>query len=338
MNAKIIFVSLLCLLLVSPAYALRMLSGNQVSVDSQVNDDIFASGGEININAPVASATIFGGTVNINAPISGDLFVAGGNVAVNSNVGGKIVAAGGNIDLKGSAVNAVLAGGNIVIEQSAVIQKDAIISGNNVVNNGKVIGNLTVRAGAFQNSGTAGNVDFKQTASGMQGFRQALGFFQLMGIIGFLIVGLILLKLFPRQFQELDAEIRESSARKAIVGFIMIIAAAIVLLLLAITIIGIPLAIFALIVYIVALVISPLFVSLSLGKALAGPASKTGDMALFIIGFIVLNILMLVPFIGGLIRIIAVSLGFGAMYYALRRREETGKRRLRAGKRQNYAP
>jgi len=307
-----------------------MMSGNQLIIDSPVNDDVFASGGEITINAPIASAILLGANVIVNAPIARDLFVAGGAITVNSNIGGKIVAAGGTIDLKGSASNAVLTGGNIVIEESAVIQKDAIISGNTVVNKGKILGNLTVRAQTFENTGTAGNVDYQKTG-GMQGFRQAVGGVQLIMFVGFLLLGIILLKLFPREFRKVDAEIREHSAKKTIVGFLLMVFSAIVLLMLMITIIGIPVAIVAFVVYLVALLLSPLFVSYSIGRMLAGPSSTAGDTWLFVAGFILMNLVMIIPIIGGLIWLIALSLGFGAMYYALlsRQKETVTQKKLK---------
>jgi hypothetical protein len=75
-------------LLLSHIQALEMLSGDHVSVDSPIDDDVFAAGGDVNINAPVTSVVIAGGDVNINAPVSGDVFVAGGQISINSDVGG----------------------------------------------------------------------------------------------------------------------------------------------------------------------------------------------------------------------------------------------------------
>lgn len=324
MKAKMLLALFLCIVLASPAYALRAMSADRVIIDSPINDDVFVSGGEIAINAPVASATIFAGNISVNAPIAGDLFAAGGAINVNSDVGGKIVAAGGIIRLNGSASNAALAGARVIIEKSAIIHKDAIISGDNVLNSGKIIGNLTVSAQAFENTGSAGNTVFKKTG-GMEGFRKAIGGVRLLGFFGFLIAGIVLLKLFPRQFQDVDAELRVQSAKKTAVGFILMIFSAAAILFLAITIIGIPLALIALMGYVTALLLSPLFVSFSIGKALSGRPPKAGDIWLFAAGFILLNIAMLIPVIGAFISIIAVSLGFGAMYYALRNRASPGQ-------------
>jgi hypothetical protein len=81
--------------------ALETFSGDMISIDIPIDDDIFAAGDIVNINAPVNSATIAGSTLNINAPIKVDVYAAGSQMFLNSNVGGKAVIAGGNVNVRG---------------------------------------------------------------------------------------------------------------------------------------------------------------------------------------------------------------------------------------------
>ena len=212
---RLIIISLMLILLLPHVQALQMLSGDQVSVDSPIDDDVFVSGGTVTINAPVASAVIAGGTIIINAPVSGDVFVAGGQILVNSDIEGKIVAAGGDIDLRGDAKNAVIAGGNINIHSTTVISRDAVITGGNVSNAGKIIGNLTVRADNFQNTGSAGSVDFEKS-EGLQGLQRVMNIFSILMTVGFLIIGIILLKLFPAQFFIVEEEVRKAPMKNTL--------------------------------------------------------------------------------------------------------------------------
>jgi hypothetical protein len=307
---------ILILLLPSNVGALKMLSGNQVSVDSPIEDDIFAAGGKIDINAPVDGVVIAGGNININAPVNGDVFVAGGQVSVNSDVKGKIVAAGGRIDIKGNAKNVVIAGGNINIHSTAVISRDVVISGGNVNNAGRIDGNLTVRAENFQNTGSAGSVEFIKS-QGSQSFQRTMGIFRILITLGFLILGIILLKLFPVQFLKVDEEIGKSTLLKTVVGFVLIIVSMVVIILVAITVIGLPIAAIMAMLFIIALMLSTIFVSFAAGKKILDQLKlKTGNTWIFVLGFIILNILFIIPYAGGLIQIVAMSLGFGAVYYA----------------------
>ncbi len=315
---RTIIILFISILFIAPgAGALKMLSGDQVSVDSPVDDDIFAAGGSIDINAPVASAVIAGGNININAPVDGDVFVAGGQISINSDVKGKIVAAGGNIDVKGSAKNIVISGGNINIHSSAVISRDAVITGGSVNNAGRINGNLTVRSENFQNTGSAGVVDFKKSEVS-KSIQAAIGVFRILFTVGFLILGIVLIKLFPAQFFKVEEEMMKSTIVKTVAGFVFIFVAAVLIILIAVTVIGLPIAAISGMLFIIALMLSTSFVSFAVGRKVVDLLKfKTSDILIFIIGFIILNIIFLIPFIGGLILIIAVSLGFGAICYSV---------------------
>jgi len=321
MRRRFVLVSLVLILLVPHTLALQMLSGDNISVDTPVDDDVFAAGDTITINAPVAGVVLAGGNITINAPVSGDVFAAGGTIVVNSDVDGKIVAAGGEIDVSGSATNAVLAGGVVNIHSDTVISKDAVISGGTVTNAGTVVRNLTVRADQFQNTGTAGHVDY-QKSEGLQELQQAmakvLSIVSILMTLGFLILGIILLWIIPAQFLSVEAELRESPLRDTAVGFGLIIVSAIAIFVLAITIIGVPVAFVMSMLFIIALMLSTLFVSFAVGRTIVDLLNvKTNDIPVFILGFIIVSLLFRIPYAGWLIRIVAVSLGFGAIFYAV---------------------
>ncbi len=91
----IISLGILVLVLLSTpsgVIALESFSGDQVSIDTPVADDVFAAGGTITVNAPIDSLIAAGGTITLNAPVKGDVIVAGGRVIANNNIGGKLVA------------------------------------------------------------------------------------------------------------------------------------------------------------------------------------------------------------------------------------------------------
>jgi hypothetical protein len=277
----------------------------------------------VSINAPVDSAVVAGGTVNVNAPVKGDVIAAGGQVYVNSDVGGKVVVAGGNVNLGGNiGTNLMAAGGQVNILPGEVIARDASIAGGNVVNAGRVNGTLTVHADNFTNSGSAGKVNFYRTenkAPQREENQGGFNVFALLSIIGYFILGLILVKYLPRIFMAVDDEIRSSTLLKTILGFVMIIASFIAVLLIAITVVGLPIALISALLILAALMLSGTFVSFSLGKWIGEQAKlKRGDLVYFVIGFVILNVLFLIPYLGGLVSLISMSLGFAALLYAAR--------------------
>jgi len=301
--------------------ALRTFSGDTISIDTPIADDVFAAGSMVSINAPVDSVVVAGVTVKVNAPVKGDLIAAGGQVYVNSDVGGKVVAAGGNVNLGGNiGTNLVATGGQVNIFPGKTVDKDALIAGGNVVNAGKVNGTLTVSANQFNNTGSAGKVDFyKMEDHRDERYEDAENFsiFGLLAILGYFILGLILVKFLPGIFMAVDGEVRSSTLLKTILGFVMIIASFIAVLFVAVTVVGLPIALISFLLILATMMLSGTFISFSLGKWIGELTKiKQGNSILFVIGFVILNVLFLLPFVGGLISLISMSLGFAAILYA----------------------
>jgi len=325
-HSNAIIVLSVLLFLTTTGEALRTFSGDTIVIDRPVEDDVFAAGNIVSVNAPVDSLVAAGSTVNVNAPVKGDIIAAGGQVYINSAVGGKVVAAGGTVNLGGDVgTNLVAAGGQVSILPGKTVVRDALISGGNVVNSGRVNGTLTVYAGSFNNTGSAGKVDFYQTEKAddkplPEDKWGGFNIFSLISIIGYLILGLILVKYLPALFRTVDEEMRASTLFKTILGFIIIIASFIALVLVAFTVVGLPIALLSTFLVIVALMTSGTFVAYSLGRWICMQGRlKQGDLVCFVIGFVILNLLFLIPYLGGLVSIISMSLGFAAILYAARR-------------------
>ncbi len=146
-----------------------------------------------------------------------------------------------------------------------------------------------------------------------------MGIFRFLITLGFLILGIILLKLFPVQFFKVEEKMRESTLFKTVVGFVLIIVSAVVIILVAVTVIGLPVAAIMAMLFIMALMLSTIFVSFPVGKKILDQFKlKASDTWIFALGFIILSLLFRIPYVGWLIQIVATSLGFGAVYFALR--------------------
>lgn len=303
------------LLIPSGAEALTFLGGDETLIDTPIPDDVVVSGGTVTVNAPVDSLTVAGGTVRVDAPVAGDIIAGGGSLIINGDVGGKVLAAGGEIELNGNATNALVTGGAVRIGRDAVIERDAVISAGEVTNEGSVLRNLTVEAETFTNTGTAGNVTFEQEEP-----ESALpGLFSVLFAVGFLILGLLLIRGFPDLFQAVVGQVRESPVLLTVLGFVAIIVSAIILVIVAITIVGLPIALVGGLIFLVALMLSSLFVAYALGDVIASRAGwSPGRAWIFVLGFVILQILIFIPLLGAIVQIIAVSLGFGGLLYALR--------------------
>ena len=312
-----IFLLLLLCLLPLPAPALETLSGGEVRVGQAIDDDVFASGGAITIDAPVDSLIAAGGQITVNAPVKGDVIAAGGQITLNSDVGGKVVAAGGTVTLNGKVgTNAVLTGGDVTLGSESSVGRDAMISGGNVVNGGAVAGKLSVKSNTFTNQGSAGTLDVElRPRSIFAG--TFLSVFGILFTVGLLILGLVLIWVAPARFRVVERELTASPLLAVVIGFSGLVVGFILLVILAITLIGLPLAIFLGLLGGMALLLSTLFASSVLGRWIGTLLKKdlSGYVA-FLIGFVVLNLLFRIPVAGFFLLVIAVSIGIGAMLLA----------------------
>jgi hypothetical protein len=312
------------------SFALQMLSGDKISIiDKSIeDDDVFVSAASVNIDAPVNSATVFANVVNVNAPIKGDLIIAAGQVSINSNVSGKIVAAGEKIEIKGKANNIILAGNTITIHSTSIISKDAYVAAGSVTNEGKISGRLVVLTNNIQNTGMVGKLDIRnqERILDIQGW---LNILHITTVIGFGILGVILVRLLPIQFDRVYVAMKKSIIKNTLIGFLLIIVFVLLITLSAITIVGLPISAFGLLIFLVGLMASTLFVSFAIGKKIiqlfrhSSNTTTLNNIVSFIIGFIILNLLFIapLPFFGQIAQAISVSLGFGSIYYAIRKKE-----------------
>ena len=320
MNGRYVLAAIIIVLVfAAPGLALEFRSGNEVIVAEPVDDDLVVSGGRVSIDAPVGSVIAAGGEVRVRAPVRGDVIAAGGLVVIDSEIGGKIVAAGGICQINGNATNALVAGGDIDIGRDATIDRDAYVSGSTVRHAGHVAGVLGVTAETFENTGSAGSVRFEQ-----QPRDGGIDWISILVTIGFAILGLILLTLLPGTFAAVEAEVRNEPFRNVLVGLGVGIVGALVLVVMAMTIVLLPTAILLGMLYFAAVLLASIVVGAALGTVIQRYFPSVGRAWLFFLaGFILLHLFFAIPILGFLVRIVATALGVGALVAAAQRIRST---------------
>lgn len=299
------------------------ITGNSVIINAPVIGDVFVGGGTVQINANITGDVFaVGGIIEINAPITGDLISAGAQIIIKQNVTGKIIAVGGLIELQEDTTKALIAAGSITLFSTTNIEQNAYLFGGTVNNQATIEDTLIVRAATFQNSGTAQIVDY-QTSQVTQIGETLKGIFRILQIVivaGYMILGLLILKFMPNQFLAIEEELNKSKIKNTAIGFLLLILTTIISIILAITVIGLPISILLTLTYLIVLIISPLIVSLTIGRTIVNLLKrKTSNTILFIIGFVALHLLYLIPFIGFIFVIGALSLGLGAIFYTTKK-------------------
>jgi len=94
-------------------------AGGRIEVSGDISQDLIAAGGTINLDGDIGDdARVSGGIVTISGNISDDLIAAGGQITISekTDIGGSAVITGGTINFSGhSGEGAILNAGNITI-------------------------------------------------------------------------------------------------------------------------------------------------------------------------------------------------------------------------------
>jgi len=311
-------------LIISPVTAFDTRSGDNIVINEPIDDDLVASGGSMIVNAPVKSITWAGGTlivnepveknliaagatIQVNAPIGTDLIVFGGNIDINGDVGGKVMAFGGSITMSGNAENIAATGGTVVLGKNSIISKDAIISASGYTTQARILGNLTVED---EQNGDCG-FSMKEIGNIIQAF---ITFAMILCFFGFLILGIIFVKLCPAFYTSLVKTGKEKTIISFVAGIAGLLIGCILCVILLITIIGIPLAFFLFLLILLGLMLANILTGALVGEWIQQLAKKEVSLIWgFVVGFIVLNALFFIPYIGFIFWVVSVFLGFGML-------------------------
>ncbi|MBO8182272.1 MAG: hypothetical protein H0Z28_05695 [Archaeoglobus sp.] len=293
-----------------PVASLEIESGSQIFVD-QPKGDLILSGGRVIVGSQIEGDLIVaGGEVDVLGDVAGDVIAAGGRVNVGGNVGGKLIVAGGSVKVDGNVGKFIIASAGEFILTSEVVG-DVLVFGGKMENHGVVNGNFTALGGSYANFGTVKGIEsFKEVRLLPPYLSEVLA-------LGFLVLGLILLWFDEGFFTRVNSELRvggKELVKRTVLGFLGLVVAAIIIGLLFVTIVGIPTALVVLATFLIAILLSNLFVAYSIGEVLLS-TRKQNAYLYFILGFVILFIAFKIPYVGDIIRGITTSLGFAAIAY-----------------------
>ena len=221
--------------------------------------------------------------------VSGNAVSIGGSLTVSGRVKGDAVAVGGSLYLKDRAQvggNAVSVGGVIEKSPRAVVKGDVTevsFAGMGGITPGMAAGGLTI--------------------------------FSILSFIGFLVLVVILVALFPNQLGKVSAAVEGNLFKTFLYGLLVIILFVPVIILLAISIAGIVLIPVWAILVMVAGLFGYIGAAHFIGQKIlkAAKLNVKTMMVEALVGIIILALIGLVPFAGCIIKAILGCMGLGAV-------------------------
>ena len=310
-------------------------AGGTVDVDAAVTGDAVAAGGKVRIGAEVAqSVYAAGGQVNVNGKVARNLRVAGGQVELGpkAEVGGNVSAAGGHVRLYGAVRGHVqAAGGRLLID--GPIGGDVIATSGHVElgPQARIDGKLRYRCGDLHQDAAAqvsggieqlavwrGEAASRPLPSEAPPRRRGVGGIGWIWTAGLIVLAAAWLALAPGVSARLSRAVRERTGLSVLLGFVWLVCVPVLALLLLLTVIGIPLALFVVAVYFAVLPLAYVAAAVGLGDwALTRWQAARAALWRWRLGAAALALVLLtalghVPWLGVLLGFAVLLAGLGA--------------------------
>ncbi len=325
------------LLMASSSPGNAYVAGASVVVTATVAGDLSAAGGSVVAAAPVTGdSLLFGGSVSSRARVGGDLRTAGGTITVEEPVAGDIVAfgyavhdlnrAGGSVfiaavdaDLEDGAAGPVTVYGNNVVLAGTYGGDVTVVASNHLTlaASTTIVGKLVYQApeqATIPASATImGGIQFENASylppAGTSRVLAAvsLGFFLFARILGALIIAGLVAGLFPRLSEVVTDRAYSARVRSVLLalllGFGILVATPVLLVLLSLTFVGIGLAIILFLLYALLVLLSLAYAGILLGSV--GARRFMGREAVYwydgVFGMLALSLVSLIPILGPLV-------------------------------------
>ena len=224
-----------------------------------------------------------------------DLVTIKGNINVKGDVGGDVVAVLGSVHLYPTAKVA----GDVVSVGGKVIKDDGA----------KIKGNTTEIA-----IGKEGVNNMPACPLiGIAGLTGCL-FFKVLMIIGFIGLAMLVVSFFTGEIGNVSACVERSWSRAFLVGILGMILILPLAFMLLISIVGIPLILIEMVLISMAMTVGSIAVSQLIGKKVTKALRKPNQPMIIEVvwGLLILFLIDLIPFIGGLIKCLLITAGFGS--------------------------
>ncbi len=322
------------------------VGAEEVRIEGTVDGDLAVMAERVRVSGTVTgNVLVIADDVDVVGSIGGSLIVAGEVVRIEGEVGGPLYGFGEDITVADSARIARDVGvfGDF-LQVEGEVGRDVLFGGERVEVRGKVGRNLLVRgkeAALLDGASIAGDFDAQlrpgneaEVSAGAtiggeridgvldwdheeHGSRWTRGHFymgNLVMMVSAFIVGMLLHLVRPGLFVG-GVPTTADFFRELGFGFVTLVCVPVAIVLCFATVVGIPIGVILLFTYVTSLFVSMTVVASLIGQALLRPppGSRSRFGAALLLGLLLLAVLINLPFIGGLLRIVALMTGMGML-------------------------
>ena len=331
------------------------VAGREVEIAGTVTRDLLVMAGDLsiadsgrvdgNVNAAVDQATIAGEVgrslrvaardVTIVGTVGGDVVVAGATVEIErgASVAGDVIVAGGEVEILGDVGGDVRgSAGSVVID--ATIDGDVRLDSDDIElrSDARIGGRLEYtsadEAEIDQGAIVTGGVDRDEPErfgleDGLVGWLTGV----ILRLLWLLVAGAVLILLLPRGCVAVADGVRHRPLGSLLYGLLFMIVTPILIVILLVTVVGLPVALIGLAAYLAALYLSQVVVGLAIGRFILpnrwGDEGRGFNLLAMTIGVLIIAGLRLIPlpFVSEAIALIVAVFGLGAIVLGPRLRK-----------------
>lgn len=291
-----------------------MCGGRRVDINGHVRNSVRICGQYVTVRGHIernlmcfAQSVIVDGSAWIEKDIS---FMAG-EVLIRGRVGG---------DLKGSGETVTISGqidGDVDVEADRIVVQSTAIIGGRLTYRSKQ--DATIEEGA-QILGSVDRLE-PETPGGY-----SLGDFvwDAWWFLATFAVGALALLIFRPFLQRMVVAMRTSSLKTLLLGFLFFVCLPIAAVILAFTLVGIPIAVFTIMGWVALLYLSQIFVGLTVGQMILGQARASrpaGPYLALFVGLVIVTLVMSIPWVGVAAKAVMFSGGIGGFILTIYNRK-----------------
>lgn len=319
--------------LLSPVTGDAVVAGQRINIAQPVSEDVIAAGERVNLNADIGDdIRAVGRIINVDAAIGDDAILAGESVTLSpdSRVSGRAWIAGRGVELAGQIDSELRAAAQSVIISGNVNGNVYLIAENiEVLPGARITGDFLYRSPNDANISPEATISGKISRKEMDMSDKTEGSifsFLAFSFLSLLLSVSILVWLLPRYMTAVNATIIEDGFKSIGVGLVFLLVTPAVVLLLLISVLGIPLGLVLLALYLIMLFIgfvAGIYLISEMILKLLGKSTGTFTVWRLLTAAVAIIFIMavqLVPLVGGLGLIVLFLLGLGAAVIQLYRR------------------
>ncbi|MGD8374351.1 MAG: polymer-forming cytoskeletal protein [Candidatus Woesebacteria bacterium] len=320
-------------------------AGENVTILGTVKGDVYCAGQNISIDGVVEGDVLCAGqTLSIDGEVKGNVRVAGQLVSVGATVGQSVTAFGQSVTLTDSSsvaydatvfaasarlsgqIGRDVVGGASSVSVSGGVGRDAELGAEALTLDAKssIAGNLiytsknkaTIDPTAFVGGITTQNIP-EEIKPSVEKHASAYGNMVAGSIFGFLVIlaiGALMFWLAPDLFKKAASNLQAQPLQTFGWGFVAIVCIPVLMILLIITIIGIPLTFMLCAACFIWAMVAHAIASYALGGWMVNKFKwNSGELMAFVIGLLVLSVASIIPVLGMIVSFVAWICGFGAI-------------------------